>query len=283
MPSSTISETTPVAPKRSKGSDGFTSSIEGLFTGLAKNSRAMVVCVIVLAVIAGGIALYLTRQQARSEEGRNALFLAQKSVQDGLKAIAVAEAPPAPATAKVTAGEVKDAKGAKPDPKNDPKKKPEADLEAVAFKKLDVDAKVADGVAKLKHVAEEYQGTRAGYEASVQLGNLYYDHGDPAKSAEWFSKASDAAPGQFERALALSSLGYAQENAGKSADAAQTYERALNLGEGSIKGDVLLGMARSYEALHDSAKAKSTYDKITSELPNTEYSRTAELRKARLE
>src|SRR5262249_21213986 len=138
---------------------------------------------------------------------------------------------------------------AKKDAKKDVKKKAEPNLDAVEFKKLDVDAQLTDGASKLKHVASEYVGTRAGYEAAVQLGNLYFDHGDAAKAVEWYGKAVDTAPGQFEKALALSSLGYSQENAGKAADAAQTYERALNMGEGSIKGDVLLGMARSYEAL----------------------------------
>jgi tetratricopeptide (TPR) repeat protein len=117
----------------------------------------------------------------------------------------------------------------------------------------------------------------------MKLGTLYFDHGDFAKALPWFEKAAQSASGSFERALALSSVAYTQENLGKPSDAVQTYQKALNLGEGGLKGDLLLGMARSYEALQDTAKARSSYDQILKDLPGTEYAKSAELYKGWLQ
>ena len=108
-------------------------------------------------------------------------------------------------------------------------------------------------------------------------------HGEFTKALPWYEKASDSAPDSFEKALAFSSLGYVHESLGKPTEALQSFQKALNLGEGSLKGDLLMGVARSYEAVHDSANARSTYDKILTELPNTEYAKSAELFKDQLQ
>ena len=60
------------------------------------------------------------------------------------------------------------------------------------------------------------------------------------------------------------------------------FQKALELGEGSLKGDLLMAIARCQETLHDSSKARSIYDRILSELPNTEYAKAADINKAQL-
>jgi len=60
------------------------------------------------------------------------------------------------------------------------------------------------------------------------------------------------------------------------------FAKALELGEGSLKGDLLMAIARCQETLHDSSKARSIYDRILSELPNTEYAKAADINKAQL-
>ena len=150
------------------------------------------------------------------------------------------------------------------------------------FQKIDVDAKFQNSVKKLTEVQTNWNGTRSAFEARQKLGNLYFHHGEYSKSLPWFEKAFASAPNTFEKAQILSAMGYAQENLGQTDAAIQSYQKAIQLGEGSLKGDLLMAMARCYEFLKDTAKARSTYDQVLVDLPNTEYSKTAELYKGRL-
>jgi tetratricopeptide (TPR) repeat protein len=115
------------------------------------------------------------------------------------------------------------------------------------------------------------------------LGKLYMDHGQASKAQEWFVKSTDSAPTKLDKALAWSSAGYANENDSKYKEAIDAFDKALAQGEGVIKGDVLMGKARSYQALKDTNQAKATYDQIVSQLPETEYAKSAANLKARLQ
>src|SRR5690606_18846574 len=106
-----------------------------------------------------------------------------------------------------------------------------------------------EGVKKLKNVAEEFSGTRAGFEAAVALGNLHLQHGQAEAAIEWFKKASGAAPSRFEEALALYSQGVALEDTGKTKEALAAYIDALNQGQEPLKGELLMAKARVHEAL----------------------------------
>jgi tetratricopeptide (TPR) repeat protein len=242
------------------------------FDTLAKNSRVFLILLAVLVAIGAVGAVALSRREARAETARVALFGAIRTLDKEMKTVATQMAPPA----KVEKLDEKTKE------KQDPKAKEAENLEAILFKKLDVDAKFPGGVHGLQAVAAEFQGTRAGYEAQLILANLYFEHGEAAKSVPQYLKAVETAPGTFEKATALEALGYAYENTGKVPEALQTYDRALNLGEVSIRGDVMLAMGRSLEAMNDPNKARSIYDQIQSQLPNTEYAKTAEIYKGRL-
>jgi tetratricopeptide (TPR) repeat protein len=243
--------------------DQFTSTVYQVFDGIGHNLKTWTVIVLLALCVGGAIAFFTNRSNSREEMANNALFTAQKTLETQLKAMV-----PPPAQ--------KDADPAK--------QAPAPGIETVQFKKFDVDAKLGDAVKKFKEVSEQYAGTRAGFEARLALGNLYYSHGEAAKAVSWFEQAVQAAPHAADKAMALSSLGYAQEGAGKVQEAVQTYQNALNQGEASLKGDLLLAiMARCYELMHDSAKARSTYDQILSQLPNTDFSKSAEASKAQLE
>lgn len=227
--------------------------------GIFQNTK--VIYTIVGALLAIGIAAALISNQkaAKAEQGRNALYSANRAYEKQLETLK-------PATPVAPAPTGKDKK-AESDPFNSP--------DAPRFEKLDVDAKLGDTVAKFKSVAKDFDGTRPAFEARLALGDLYMNHGEAAKSVSWYEEAAKAAPGGFEKMLSYYSLGQASESSGKSKEALEAYDKALNMGEG-FKGDILLGMARAHEALNDSAKAKSTYEQILSQLPNTEYARLAE-------
>jgi tetratricopeptide (TPR) repeat protein len=265
MASTFSSAGTSLDRKSLKRPDGFLSAIRGLFSQLSKHSTIFVLVVAVvlgLGLVAG---YWMNHLEAKSDAARNALFLAGKSMSAELKAVEVAEKGATVQTIKKDKSSPEDAAAQASD--------------SFAFKKLDVDAKFPETVKKLKAVEQDFGGTRAAFEARLKLGTLYFDHADYTKSLPWFEKAAQSAPGNFEKALALNSVGYANENLGKPADAVQSYQKALNLGEGGLKGDLLLGIARSYEALHDTAKARSTYDQILKDLPGSDHAKSAELYK----
>jgi tetratricopeptide (TPR) repeat protein len=151
------------------------------------------------------------------------------------------------------------------------------------YKKFDVDTTLAEPVKQLQLIVTDFSNTRAAFEARLTLGDLYYNHGQAEKSVKWYQEAADSAPGTFEKALAFYALGYSFENAAKPGEALKIYEKALNQGEVGLKGDLLLATARCYESMHDIAKARSTYDRIIAELPNTDYATSAQVFKAQIQ
>jgi tetratricopeptide (TPR) repeat protein len=270
---------TEIDRKSLKRPDQFEGNLKKGFDNLSKHTGGLIVLGVV--ILAAGVAgsLYMSQREAKAERARDALFKARHSLEVALTAMAEAEKPAADkATDKKPDKKDTKAKDAKA-----PAKPAPADGSLVAHKKLDVDSKLAETVANYKDVITEYGDTRAGFEARLGLGDLYFDHGQPEKAVPWYQGAVDKAPAKLERAFAVSALGYAYENSGKYTEAVKTYQQGLALGELSVKGDLLLAIARSFEAMKDSNQARGTYDQILSQLPNTEYAKSAEILKSQLE
>lgn len=280
--------------KSLRGRDEFYKETYRFFDALGRHRTAVVVgaAVLVIGGVAGGI--IANHREERAEAGRSALYLAQKSFETTLKDMAGYKAPPPEADG----AKDKDADAAAKPEAEDPKAKAakeaaakarqaeeqavEKKAEELTFSKMDVDAKFGDAIKKFQDVIAKFDGTRAAHEARMTLGTLYFNHGEPAKAAPLFEAAAKSAPNAFDKSMAYQSWGYALENDGKPADALSAYEKALNYSEGSIKGDCWLGIARCQVAMHDAAKARSTYDQIITQLPSTEASKTAEALKAKL-
>lgn len=234
--------------KNLKRPDSFTTATVGFFDQLFSHFRGVTLAILCLFLIGLGGAYYSNHREAQSQEARNILYLATKSLEK---------------ESKVIPGQDKD---------------PSVAL----FQKLNTDAQFAETIKTLKKVDESFGGTRSAFESRLKLGDLYLNHGEAEKALPWYEKAIQSAPDNLDKALAFSALAYAQENLGKHADALLSYQKGINLGESSVKGDLLLGIARCYEVLHDSANARKSYDQILSEFPNTDYSRTAEAYRAQL-
>lgn len=277
--SSTFSHSGSLDRKELKRPDDFVGALRRIFDSLAQNYRVFATLLVVFLLL-GGVAVYFTtRQDAKSELGRSALFLAKKSLEADLRVLV-----PKPVAKDEKPKDLKSAVGGKETANKAAEKKAEEPLpETLFFKKLDVDKSLSNSVQKLKAISDEYKGTRAAYEAQSLLGSLYFNHGEAQKSLDWLQKAQESAPTVFDRAISWNALGQAKEMLGKTDEALQAYEKALGLGEGSIKGEVLLAMARVYASKNDLAKARSTYDQIITQLPNTEHSRSAEMQKSLLE
>ncbi|MCM2322485.1 MAG: tetratricopeptide repeat protein [Oligoflexia bacterium] len=252
--------------KSLKRPDELLKILNQFFGGLTQNYRLFLAVVLGVVAISGLGVFATTWREAQSKEGNNAFFVAQKALDEALGAYA----------AKTKPVEVKtDAKA--------PETKLPVSAETVRFQKFDVDATLGSPITQLKAVADRYDGSRAGFEASLALGNLYYEHGESAKAVVWLEKAAKEKLSPFDQATVLMALGHAYEDSGKAPEALKTYEKALATGDTVVKGQALLSIARSHELLKDVAKARSTYDQIISQLPSTEHAKTAEARKALLE
>lgn len=249
-----------VGRKSFKGSGSGVEILYQWIDRLAGNSRALITLVILFVGISAAGAFLMSRREARSDLAKNALFIAEKSMDRELKALM-----PVPPKTKASP----------------PPLPPNSDL--YLYKKLDVEAKFPESIKKLKAIDADFGSARAAFEARLALGDLYFDHGEPAKAIPWYEKAVNSAPATFEKVLALSAVGYAYENSGRPKDAIQFFEKAISYGEASVKGDLLLALARSYELLHDTGKARNIYEQIQSQLPNTEYAKAAQAFKALLE
>ncbi len=236
---------------------------------LQSNTRQIAATAAVVVAVIGVASFVMSRNDSKSEAARSALFLAEKSLETETKALTPAPPAPAPVT--------KDAKG------KEAKAPPPAPVEDVTFKRLDVDAKFPDSIKKLNGVIADFAGTRSAFDARMQLGELYFNHGEATKALPVFQAAVENAPNALEKSLALSAVASTLENQSQFKEAREAYEKAINLGEASVKGDLLLGVARTSVSLKDTAKAKQTYDQILTQLPNTETSRNAEALKAQLE
>jgi tetratricopeptide (TPR) repeat protein len=251
--------------------DFLSDSMTRIATIASKQRKLVIVAGVILVAAALAASLYLTKRNSFRRQASEALFRARTTLEGELKIIADATKPPEAAA--------KDAKG-KAKPKAPPA---EPDIE---FTKFDVDTKLKNGIAALTKVSEDFTGTLAGFDAKMQLGSLYYDHAENAAGYEhalqWFNSAATAAPANDQSVAALYNLGFAQEALNRCADAIKTFDRALTAGAGPFQGELLRGKARCQEALGDKVGAKTTYDTILLQLPNTEDAKFAEAKKASL-
>jgi len=141
---------------------------------------------------------------------------------------------------------------------------------------------------ELKKVYGDFRSCRPTFFAALALADHAYDeakkaatavNGDASKSSaeavEWYDKALQFADlGPNEKQLLLVNRGGANEIAKKYDVSLADYRKASEIA-GYGKGLALLGMARIYELTKDNQKAVETYNKVASDLADTEFAKTA--------
>jgi len=256
--------------------DQFMELVSQFFSGLSKNRRTMGIILGIGATLGALWIVLDLRSSSQVEAGRNALFAANKTFVAEFKAL--------PEIKALRETAAKEASAKDKAPKNPAANAEETPIPASAHSlKMDVDQKLPKTVAELKNIAQTFDSTPAGVEAMWLLAGLYFDHGDSAKAATWYEMAaSKSAKRPMDKALAFSAWATALENLQQWTKAAEIFEKALNQGDPGVKGDALLGMARCQEALKNGTLAKSLYDRILAEMPNTDYAKTAQLLKNKL-
>ncbi len=268
--------------KEVKKPDGFQVTMEAVTKNQAKANRMIWMILGAIALIGGIVALVQSQSHKKELLAASDLFQAEKALNAELKDLAVKLVPAGVAVDEENADDQEDsAKTAKKDAKKGakvppPKPKAPAGVEAIAFKKFDVDTELKKSIEGLKKVAETHRSTRAGFQASLAVGDIYLEHASAETAAVWYAKAAETAPSNLDKALALSNLGYAYDNAGKNKEAIDAFEKSVSLNQETVKGDSLLELIRLYKSTEQLDKRKTTIDRVAVELPNTEYAREAE-------
>ena len=231
------------------------------------STRPILVILGVLIAVAVIGAIVSNQKAKTATEARDAFYSAKQALDLESKALTPPKAAEPEATGK------------------NAKKKTEAPpaQDTAAYKKVDVDQAFSKTIPALRKVIALYPGTLSAFEAQMTIGNLYADHGQTGNAIQPYTTAADMAPRALEKMAALAALAQAQENVGKCPDALQSLERAINLGVGALKGDLLVAKARCYETLGNSAQAKTTYDQILKDLPGTPFARLAEIYRAKIQ
>lgn len=256
--------------KTAKRPDRFLSAGKSLMDAAAKQGKLIAVLGVLALVAAAGTGAWFSRQDSREAAARDALYGAQKTLDEELKLVAK-DLAPTPPTPKL-------AKGQKAPPAP-----PAPGPEAIVFKAFDVNARLPKGLAAMKEVAEKHKGTRGGFEAAMGVGDLYLNHGPRAEAEAWFKRGADMAGSRLEKSFAWYSLGASYEATGKPNEAVDAYQRAVSAGEPSTEGEVLSALARAQELAGKTNEAKGTYDRIIKDLANSDYARAAESAKAALQ
>lgn len=259
--------------KSLKRPDRFVQWARGLFEKFASHSKQWVFLLggLLLLVIGGGI--YLEYRSTKLNEGRDAIFRAQRAYEKELKVIVEQEAALAQAAA---------AASKKPSKKGD-KKEDKSELidqemiaQSVKFKSLDIEKTFPETFKLLKEVLGKYGSSAVTFRAEIFLGRIFQNHGHPDQAKTYYTNAVNHAPSSLEKVAALYALGITFEDSKDNSNAVEQFQKALSYGEASLKGEILLGIARNYELMNQSAKAAEFYDRIASELPDSEYARRAQ-------
>jgi tetratricopeptide (TPR) repeat protein len=119
---------------------------------------------------------------------------------------------------------------------------------------------------------EKFKGTRAAYEAELQMGDLWMDAGNFEKANGHYQSASSMTSDSFSRLLANYSLGVAKESEGKYSEAIASYSAALDAqGSDFIRPEILMAQARCYEALKDVKRAIEIYKTVQEKYSSRAY------------
>jgi len=131
--------------------------------------------------------------------------------------------------------------------------------------------------ALLLQVRKEYPSSKAGEQALLLMGNIFYQRADYDKALQAYQEYLEQYPGGSWVVLAGIGKGYTLETQGRYEDAAAIFR---TLGErykdSSLGIEALLGLARSLSHLDRPAEAVEVYRRIAEEYAGTSWARRAE-------
>jgi tetratricopeptide (TPR) repeat protein len=257
---------------------------EGLLSSLREPKVLGVAIAAVVATVLG-YSLWNSHQATRLKAGNDAFYLAQKGLDDtylraartqlGLPAEAKKEAPAPDGDKKQTEAE-KAAEGAKRQKDQAEATQVNAELEKIKTAPVEVDAVYAKQVKQLREVVAEFGSIRPGFEARMELGGLYYDHGAFAKAVSEYEAGANSAPTALDRALAWNLTATARESAGQSQEAFAAFEKAAASGEPTAQADALFGIARTAMKLDRAPRAREALEQVKKQFAESPQAARAE-------
>jgi tetratricopeptide (TPR) repeat protein len=136
--------------------------------------------------------------------------------------------------------------------------------------------KVSGEISQVEKVAKDSVGTYASYEAYLDLGNLYFNHGSFEKAADYYSRGAESAAVTVLKLGALELKATALENAKKYDDAAAALHQILDSKNQAFRSGALMSLGRVYSLKGDKTKAVEQYALVIQEYPNTPIAKSAE-------
>jgi len=214
---------------------------------MGQNLRTLAIGAASLVVLGIGFSLYQGHQEARSSAARDAHYLASKSLKDKLAAIEKPATTPSssPMLAKMT----------------------ELSQERDALLK----------------VGQTYSGTRAGFEAILNVADLEIEHGDAPGAVTHYEAAVKSALSPFDRDQVKLSLGFALEKTGKQDEAVKIWGQVADSAlEPTLTAEALLGQARILQKQGKKADALKAVERAILVAPGSDMAQRGERLKATL-
>lgn len=132
--------------------------------------------------------------------------------------------------------------------------------------------KLSEAESALKPLLEKFPGTRAAYEAELQMGDIWMEAGNFANAVKSYELAAGTAKDSFSQLLARYNLGIAKESAGQFQEAVASYGDALSMeGADFLKPEILMAQARCFEQLKNVAKATEIYEQVQKDFASRSY------------
>jgi len=250
-----------------KGPDQFESKVKPMFNDMRKHAKTWIAAAVVILAVGLAYGIYDSQKKAFENEGSEALFIASKSLDKKFVELA-----------KKSLGKEE------PSKKPDLNGMPDPDLDEIAFVRIDVQSSLSSEIEALKKVSEKYHGSRAGFEADLKLGDLFFDHAlqGSDEALKWYQSALDQANSTLDKSFAAYAQAHALEAHGKFEEAIKTLETVMHEAPESFEPELMMTLARVEQKSGNTARASELYDEIQIKHQNTDFARRASALKKRL-
>lgn len=150
----------------------------------------------------------------------------------------------------------------------------------------DSEEAIAEGKAIIDEL-DSISGASAKYpsqKATLDLAGIYYDKADYTKAIELLGKLTNDAKGTYLEQVAIINRAVAYEDNNQIDKAIEDYQRIWDnwAKESPYSPKALFGLARIYDGQNNSDLAKSTYEQLVDQFPQSEYAKVAQNRLALL-
>lgn len=142
----------------------------------------------------------------------------------------------------------------------------------IQARELVAQKKFAEAEKAFDPIFEKYNGSRAAFEARLQIGDILMDQKNYSEASKRYEQAAALASDTFSKVLAQYSVGIARESAGQFQEAINGYEEALkNQGSEFLRPEILMAQGRCYESMNQNEKAIAVYKMVEEKYPNRTY------------